>query len=49
MEKITLIVNGENISLSDFPRQIIIRTILGMVSALKGIEDVKSVEIKIEN
>jgi len=48
MEKITLLVNGKNIPLTEFPKAIIIRTILGMLSALKGAEDIKTVEIRIE-
>lgn len=48
MEKITILVNGKNLQLSEFPRNIIIKTILGMLSALKGVEEITSVEIKME-
>ncbi len=49
MEEITMTVNGKAIPLTDFPKTIIIKTILGMLQALKGIEEeVKTVEIKIK-
>lgn len=48
MEKITLVINGENMQLSEFPKNIIIKTILGMLSALKDVDEIKSVDIKIE-
>ena len=48
MEKITLEINGENVPLTEFPKNIIIKTILGMLSALKGVDEIKFVEIKIE-
>ena len=48
MEEITITVNGKEIPLTDFPKTIIIKTILGMLQALKGVEDVKTVEIKIK-
>ncbi len=48
MEEITITVNGKEIPLTDFPKNIIIKTILGMIQALKGVKDVKTVEIKIK-
>jgi hypothetical protein len=48
MEEITISVNNKEIPLTDFPKSIIIKTILGMLQALKGVEDVKTVEIKIK-
>ena len=48
MEEITISVNGKEIPLTEFPKNIIIKTILGMLTALKGVNDVKMVEIKIK-
>ena len=48
MEEITITVNGKEIPLTEFPKNIIIKTILGMLQALKGVEDIKTVEIKIK-
>jgi len=48
MEEITITVNGKEIPLTEFPKNIIIKTILGMLQALKGVEAVKTVEIKIK-
>ncbi len=47
MENITIIVNGNEIELTQFPKTIIISTILGMLQALKGVDEIRSVEIKI--
>lgn len=48
MEKqIKLKVNGKNIVLSEFPSEMIINTIYGMIQSLKGIEEIKDIEIKI--
>ena len=48
MEEINIIVNGKEITLTEFPKSIIIKTILGMISALKGIDKIETLEIKIE-
>ena len=48
MEEITITVNGKEIPLTDFPKSIIIKTILGMLQALKGVEEIKTVEIEIK-
>jgi len=48
MEEISIIVNGKSIPLTEFPRSIIIKTILGMLEALKDVEDPRTVEIKIK-
>lgn len=45
---IKLMINGEEINLTAFPKEIIIRTILGMLSALKGVDKITKVEIKID-
>lgn len=47
MDEIKLVVNGKEIKLTDFPRSIIISTILGMLAVLKDVDVVKTVEIKI--
>ena len=46
--EIKLRVNGIEVKLSDFPREIIMRTILAMLSTLKGVDEIKAVEILIE-
>lgn len=47
MDEIKLTVNGKEIFLTDFPRSIIINTILGMLSSFKDVDVVKTVEIRI--
>jgi len=49
MDEIKLVVNEKEVRLSDFPRSIIISTIMGMLQALKDIDvdEIKTVEIKI--
>ena len=47
MEKITIVVNDEKVKLSEFPSEIITNAILGMLKALRGVDDIKSAEIKI--
>jgi hypothetical protein len=42
MEEINIIVNGKEITLTEFPKSIIIKTILGMISALKGVDKNKN-------
>ena len=48
MEEITLTINSKEIPLTEFPKSIILKTILGMLQALKGVEEIKTVEIKIK-
>jgi hypothetical protein len=48
MEEITITVNGKEIPLTEFPKSILIKTILGMLEALKGVDVVKTVEIRIK-
>ncbi len=47
MNDITLKVNGEEIPLTEFPAEIITQTILGMLKALHGVDEIKEVEIHI--
>jgi hypothetical protein len=44
-ERVLLYVNNVPVSLSRFPRQIISNTILALVSSLKGVKKVKSLDI----
>lgn len=44
-ERTSLYVNGQPIVLSTFPKEFITSTVLGMVSALKGVGEVTSLEI----
>ena len=48
MEKISVKVNGQEIHLTEFPTEIITNTICGMVKSLKGVDEIKKVEIKFE-
>ena len=42
---IRILVNGKPVSISEFPAQIIRNTIIGMLSSLKGIDEIKTVDI----
>lgn len=44
-EEISLKVNGKQISLTEFPSKFIKNTIVGMLKSLKGIDEIKNVEI----
>ncbi len=44
-ERISLYVNNVNISLSVFPREIITNVVLALAATLKGVEEVRSLEI----
>ena len=41
-------VNGKEVFLSEFPTEIIENAIIGMLKSLKGVNEIKSVEIKFE-
>ena len=45
MERTTLYINNVPAQLSNFPREFITNTILGMVSSLKGAGKIKSLAI----
>ena len=47
-ERISLYVNNAPISLSTFPKECITNVLLGMVSSLKGIDEVRSLEVKVK-
>ena len=46
MENISIKVNGDEILLTEFPAEIIKNTIYGMLKSLKGVDEIKYVEIK---
>ena len=47
-KKMKIIVNGKNIPLSEFPADIITGAILGMLSSLKGVENIDNFEISLK-
>jgi len=49
MSEIIVRVNGKNIPLSEFPAEFIKNSIYGMLKTLKGVDEIKTVEIKIKN
>ena len=49
MQDITIKVNGKNIPLSEFPAEFIKNSICGMLKTLRGVDEIKTVEIKFEN
>ena len=48
MEKISIKVNGKQITLTEFPAEFIINTITGMLKSLKGVKDIKNIQINIK-
>ncbi len=46
-EETTVFINGKPVPLGPFPQEFISRTLLGMVSALKGVEELKSIDISV--
>ena len=48
MDDIKLKVNGKRVPLSEFPADFIKNTISGMLSTLKGVDEINDVEIKIK-
>ena len=49
MSDVSIKVNGKDIPLTGFPEEFIANTIIGMISSLKGVDEIKDVEIKIMN
>ena len=47
-EKISVKVNGKQIPLSGFPSDVIKNTVCGMLKSLKGVDEIKDVEIRFE-
>jgi molybdopterin-guanine dinucleotide biosynthesis protein MobB len=48
MNKMNIKVNGKQIILTEFPEDFIKNTICGMLKSLKGVDEIKNVEIKFE-
>jgi osmotically-inducible protein OsmY len=48
MYQITIKVNGEEITLTGYPSEIISEVVLAMLKTLKGVEDVKDAVIEIK-
>ena len=46
MKEIKVKVNGKDIPLTEFPKDFIINTICGMLKSLKGVDEIKDVEIR---
>jgi hypothetical protein len=44
---VRIVVNGSELPLTPFPKQIIANTIAGLVSPLKGVDEVDSLKISI--
>lgn len=44
---VTLEVNGEEVPLNDFIRQLVANVVLGMVAPLKGVDDPKTVTVRV--
>ena len=49
MEDVIIKVNGKQIPLTEFPSDIIKKTITGMLQSLKGVDEIKEVEIHFKN
>jgi hypothetical protein len=48
MSEINIKVNGRNIPLSEFPSEFMINSIYGMLRTLRGVDEIRDVEIKIK-
>ena len=48
MEKISVKINGKEIPLTEFPAEFIANSICGMLRSLKGVDEIKKVEIQFE-
>ena len=48
MEKISVKINGQEIPLTEFPAEFIVNSICGMLRSLKGVDEIKKVEIQFE-
>jgi hypothetical protein len=46
MDEIIVKVNGKQIPLTEFPSEFIKQTLIGMLSSLKGVDEINSIEIK---
>ena len=48
MNEIKVKVNGKDIPLTEFPAEFIKNSICGMLRTLKGVDEIKTVEIKFD-
>lgn len=48
MSKLNVIVNDKKIPLTEFPTEFIQNTICGMLYSLKGVDEIKKVEIYLD-
>ncbi|MCL2150387.1 MAG: molybdopterin-guanine dinucleotide biosynthesis protein B [Dehalococcoidia bacterium] len=48
-DRVDLYVNGEEVALTQFPRQIVAQTLLAMISSLKGTNGIKELEIRVQS
>jgi molybdopterin-guanine dinucleotide biosynthesis protein MobB len=46
--RLTVIVNGKNIPLTEFPKHILSNSIVGMLSSLKGVQTIQNVTITLQ-
>ena len=49
MVDVKIVVNGEEIELSEFPQEIITSVLVAMLETLKGVDKVKTAEITIKS
>ena len=48
MNEIKITVNGENVYLTEFPKEIITNVVLGILNSLKGVKEIKDAKIELE-
>ena len=46
-DSVELVVNGVAVPLTEFPREFLTGTVLGAVSALKGVDEVRTLQLRI--
>jgi hypothetical protein len=46
--KLSIMVNGKNIPLTEFPEHILTNTIVGMLSSLKGVQQINEISIQLK-
>ena len=44
---VELVVNGTPVPLTEFPREILVGGVIGAVTALKGVEEVRTLQLRI--
>jgi len=49
MDEMKILVNGKEIPLTEFPKDFIKSTIIGMLKPLKGVKEINEVEIRFKN